>query len=445
MPVVNDTIAAVATPPGQGGVGVIRASGPQVAEIGTSLLKALPEARKAVFTSFRDGEDQIIDQGLALFFSAPHSFTGEDVLELHGHGGPQVLNRLIQRIIELGARQAKPGEFSERAFLNGKIDLLQAEAIADLINSSSEAAAKSAARSLVGEFSQRINQLKDRVIYLRSLIEALMDFSDEDIHIDDNALSASLSLTITENIGILDQARQGAALNEGLRISIVGPPNVGKSSLLNRLLQEERAIVTEIPGTTRDTLTEKFIIDGVPFIVTDTAGIRETTDPIEQAGIKRTFRTMEQADLVIVMQEIDDQKDMPILPEISVRHLDVVNKIDHHPEMTAKVVRSGPRSYVYLSAKTGEGLDLLKKELINIAGLASGTEGLFSARQRHVQALQQTRHYLQQAEPYIGDVMSLDLAAENLRLAQRSLSEITGDFTSEDLLGEIFAGFCIGK
>lgn len=445
MPVVKDTIAAVATPPGQGGIGVIRVSGPQVKGIGTALLQELPQIRKAVFTAFRDAKGQIIDQGLALYFSAPHSFTGEDVLELHGHGSPLVLNRLMQRLFELGSRQAKPGEFSERAFLNGKIDLLQAEAIADLINSASEAAAKSAARSLVGEFSQRVDQLKVRIIQLRTLIEALMDFSDEEISVDDDTLNSSLSQAITENIRILEQARQGVALNEGLRISIVGPPNVGKSSLLNRLLQEERAIVTEIPGTTRDTLTEKIIIDGVPFIVTDTAGLRETEDPVEQEGIKRTIKTMEDADLAIVMNEFGDRSTNQNLPEIRIRHLYVINKIDRHPGLAAKVEQSGQQTSVYLSAKTGEGLDLLKNELIRIADLQPGTEGLFSARQRHIIALQQTHLYLEQAKPYIDDVMSFELAAENLRLAQRSLGEITGDFTTEDLLDEIFSGFCIGK
>ena len=439
----KDTIAAIATPPGSGGVGMIRVSGSASVEIATFILGDQPKPRTATFRSFKSADKQIIDQGLALFFPNPDSFTGEDVLELHGHGGSVVMNRLLKRVLESGARQAKPGEFSERAFLNGKMDLIQAEAVADLINSASEQAAKSAIRSLSGEFSSQIKELKEKIISMRMLIEAHMDFTEEELDIPVEELKQTIKKAIEQNLSILEKGRQGTVLNEGLRIAIVGEPNVGKSSLLNCLLQFERAIVTNIPGTTRDTVTERFLIEGVPFIVTDTAGIRDTMDPVEQEGINRSHRTMEEADLVLVMTEFSAaSEDQRIGKEKS---LFIKNKIDCDPEVKAEIKKEPDKTEILLSVKTGAGIDLLKKELLKFAGVETGAEGIFSARLRHIEALEKTCGFLQETEPYLKSSECFELAAENLRLALHSLSEITGEFTTEDLLGEIFSGFCVGK
>ncbi|MFK8066849.1 MAG: tRNA uridine-5-carboxymethylaminomethyl(34) synthesis GTPase MnmE [Gammaproteobacteria bacterium] len=439
----KDTIAAIATPPGSGGVGVIRLSGLQVSKIAVSILGDLPLHRTATYRSFRSADDQILDQGLALFFPGPDSFTGEDVLELHGHGGSVVMNRLLKRVLELGARQAKPGEFSERAFLNGKMDLVQAEAVSDLINSASEQAAISAIRSLSGEFSNLVIQLKEQIISMRMLIEAHMDFTDEELDIPVETFKKSVHEAIDQNQNILDKARQGAVLNEGIRIAIIGEPNVGKSSLLNSLLQQDRAIVTDIPGTTRDTLTEKFLIDGVPFLITDTAGLRTTDDPVELEGINRTNLSMQTADVVLIMSEYPKIAER-ISTEVK-NKIYVANKIDQLENVKAKINQQFSFPKIQLSAKTGEGLDFLKKQLLKFAGVDAGAEGIFTARQRHIEALENTRGFLNLAEPCLTSSETFDLAAENLRLALHSLGEITGEFTTEDLLGEIFSGFCIGK
>ena len=439
----NDTIAAIATPPGSAGVAIIRISGSRASTIAISIFGEQPEPRIASFGSFKSAKNKIIDQGLALFFPGPDSFTGEDILELHGHGGSVVMHRLLKRVLELGARQANPGEFSERAFLNGKMDLVQAEAVADLINSASEQAAKSAIRSLAGEFSQHIDQLKEKIISMRMLIEAHMDFTDEELDIPISSFAQSINAAIQNNQSILDQARQGVVLNEGLRIAITGPPNVGKSSLLNCLLQQERAIVTDVPGTTRDTLTEKFLIEGVPFVITDTAGLRTTSDPVEQEGINRTNRTMEDADLVLVMSEYPrTTKDQVTSYKKS---LFITNKIDRDPIAIPEIMTAAEKTTIQLSVKTGVGIDLLKKELLKIAGVDRSAEGIFTARQRHVEALAETLEFLQQAKPCLASIEKFDLAAENLRLGLHSLGKITGEFTTEDLLGEIFSGFCVGK
>ena len=439
----KDTIAAIATPPGSGGVGVIRVSGSASAEIATFILGDQPKPRAATYGSFKSADRQVIDQGLALFFPGPDSFTGEDVLELHGHGGSIVMNRLLKRVLESGARQAKPGEFSERAFLNGKMDLVQAEAVADLINSASEQAAKSAIRSLSGEFSDHINTLKEKIISMRMLIEAHMDFTDEELDIPVEEFKQSIKTAIEQNRSILEKARQGAVLNEGLRIAIVGEPNVGKSSLLNCLLQFDRAIVTDTPGTTRDTLTEKFLIEGVPFIVTDTAGIRDTVDPVEQEGISRTNQTMEEADLVLAMSEYPATSEEQQIGKG--KSLFIKNKIDRDPEVKAEIKKDAEKTEILLSVKTGAGLDLLKKELLKFSGVETGEEGIFTARQRHIEALEKTHEFLQETEPFLGSSEYFDLAAESLRQALHSLGGITGEFTTEDLLGEIFSGFCVGK
>ena len=439
----EDTIAAIATPPGSGGVGVIRISGSKSKEIAANILGDQPEPRSATYRSFKTKNNQIIDQGLALFFPGPDSFTGEDILELQGHGGSVVMNRLLKEVLGLGARQANPGEFSERAFLNGKMDLVQAEAVADLINSASEQAAKSAIRSLSGEFSDHINILKEKIIFMRMLIEAHMDFTEEELDIPVEEFKQSIKAAIEQNQSILEKARQGAVLSEGLRIAIVGEPNVGKSSLLNHLLQFDRAIVTDIPGTTRDTLTEKFLIEGVPFIVTDTAGIRDTVDPVEQEGIDRTNQTMEEADLVLFMSEYPATSEGQQAG--NEKSLFIKNKIDRDPQVKAGIKKESEKTEILLSVKTGAGLDLLKKELLNFSGVETGAEGIFTARQRHIEALEKTHDFLQETEPYLDSSEYFDLAAENLRQALHSLGEITGEFTTEDLLGEIFSGFCVGK
>ncbi len=439
----QDTIAAIATPPGSGGVGVIRISGAKSREIAISILGDQPKSRSAIYRSFKTEDNQIIDQGLALFFPGPGSFTGEDVLELQGHGGSVVMNSLLKEVLNLGARQAKPGEFSERAFLNGKMDLVQAEAVADLINSASEQAAKSAIRSLSGEFSSHIEKLKEKIISMRLFIEAHMDFTEEELDIPVEKFKQSIKAAIEQNQSILEKARQGVVLNEGLRIAIVGEPNVGKSSLLNCLLQFNRAIVTDIPGTTRDTLTEKFLIEGVPFIVTDTAGIRDTVDPVEREGINRTNQTMEEADLILIMSEYPETSEAQQTGKE--KSLFIKNKIDCDPEVKAGIEKETEKTEILLSVKTGAGLDLLKSELLKIAGVDTGAEGIFTARQRHIEALEKTRDFLLETEPYLNSAEYFDLAAENLRLALHSLGEITGEFTTEDLLGEIFSGFCVGK
>ncbi len=445
MSEMKDTIAAIATPPGSGGVGLIRISGSGTAQVARSILGIQPEPRKAIYRSFKTDDQQTIDQGLALFFPGPDSFTGEDVLELHGHGGSIVMNRLLKRVLELDTRQAKPGEFSERAFLNGKMDLVQAEAVADLINSASEEAAKSAIRSLTGEFSHQIDQLKEKIISMRMLIEAHMDFTDEELDIPIESFSLSIKEALDQNSSILENARQGVVLNEGISIAIVGPPNVGKSSLLNSLLQNDRAIVTDIAGTTRDTLTEKFLIESIPFVITDTAGLRNTTDPVEQEGINRTNKTMQQADLVLVMSEQHDSMEGISVENINGQKLYLINKIDREPSVAATINKSKERTEIFLSVKTGLGLELLKKELLEFAGIETGAEGIFTARQRHIDALEKSYEYLEAAEPCLKRVSNFDLAAENLRLSLEKLGEITGEFTTEDLLGEIFSGFCIGK
>lgn len=439
----KETIAAIASPAGSGGVGVIRISGSKVSIIANSILGNVPKPRVAIFQSFKSIDDQILDQGLALFFSGPNSFTGEDVLELHGHGGSVVMNRLLKNVLDLGARQANPGEFSERAFLNGKMDLVQSEAVADLINSASEAAAKSAIRSLSGEFSKLIDQLKKKIISMRMLIEAHMDFTEEELDIPVETFKQSIKEAMDQNQNILNTARQGAVLNEGVRVAIIGEPNVGKSSLLNSLLQNNRAIVTDIPGTTRDTLTETFLIEGVPFIITDTAGLRTTNDPVELEGINRTNQSMEDADLVLIMSETSDTfKDQKIRNK---NKLYLINKIDRDPTIKPEIKKTADKTTIQLSAKTGVGLDLLKAELLKFAGIETGAEGLFTARQRHIESLETTKEFLNQAEPCLNSAETFDLAAENLRLALHSLGEITGEFTTDDLLGEIFAGFCVGK
>ena len=440
----QDTIAALATPTGRGGIGVIRISGPLVPEIAHALLGQLPQPRYATLSDFVDSEGQLLDQGIALYFPAPHSFTGEDVLEIQGHGGAIVMDLLLKALLKLGARLARPGEFSERAFLNDKIDLAQAEAIADLIDSASAQAARCAIRSLQGEFSAKINALVDQLTWLRTYIEAGIDFVDEEIDLlADGQVIEKLNNLMNDLDKTLAQAQQGYLLKEGMRIVLVGEPNVGKSSLLNHLAGRETAIVTPIPGTTRDVVRDQIQLDGMPLHITDTAGLRETDDPVEQEGIRRTKLAIKEADLVILLlddRHHDDQENANLLAEWPQSPLIIRNKIDlshHRAGMNADGV-------LYLSAKTGEGIGLLKAYLKDKMGLHSSTEGSFIARRRHLDSLQRARNAFITALNHAQTDQS-ELLAEELRQAQNALGEITGQLTTDDLLGQIFSTFCVGK
>lgn len=440
----KDTIVARATPPGRGGIAVIRISGPEVKRIMQILLGRTIEPRKASYLPFYDDDGSILDEGLALFFPMPNSFTGEDVLELHGHGGTIVVDLLLKRIISVGARLARPGEFSLRAFLNGKIDLTQAEAIADLIDASSKQAARSAMRSLQGEFSKTINNINEALINLRLHIEAAIDFSDEDIDfVKKDKIADSLASLIDRLQGIEAKAKQGSFLRDGVNAVIMGKPNVGKSSLLNRLCGKDIAIVTDIPGTTRDIIGDDIILDGMPLHIMDTAGIHESDDIVETQGIKRAYQAMESADIILCMND-DDNFDAYIHDLTSVhideRYLFIRNKIDLCNEPP-----SNTESVIALSAKTGEGIDLLVDAIKSKVGFKGGDhEGAFLARRRHLAALAQTKAHMETSLKQLY-VVSYELAAEELRLAQTALQEITGEFSADDLLGRIFASFCIGK
>ncbi|HYT48696.1 MAG TPA: tRNA uridine-5-carboxymethylaminomethyl(34) synthesis GTPase MnmE [Burkholderiales bacterium] len=434
--VVRDTIAAIATPSGRAGIGVVRLSGAKVPQIAALLLGKLPEPRRATYAVFRDTRGERIDEGIALFFPAPGSYTGEAVLELQGHGGPVVMLALLGACLDAGARLAEPGEFTRRAFLEGKLDLAQAEAVADLIDAASREAARSALRSLAGEFSAAIDALGAELTELRALTEAMLDFPEEEVdslHREDAAtrlarVSAALDTVIAKS-------RQGSLLRTGIHVVLAGRPNVGKSSLLNRLAGEERAIVTAVPGTTRDALREPVQIEGVPLIVVDTAGLRQSVDEVERLGIERTQRELRGADLVLAVFEAG--REVARLEELAVgaARIDVYNKIDLAPGFIA------PAGAVAVSAKTGEGLDRLRKAILEAAGWRSTGESVFLARERHLRALETARRHLAAAR----DVRQWEFFAEELRLAQVALGSITGEFTADDLLGEIFARFCVGK
>ena len=438
----HDLIAAIATAPGRGGVGVVRVSGRDVSALAQAILGRLPAPRHATFGPFLDADGSTLDEGIALYFVAPHSFTGEAVLELQGHGGPQVLNLILQRCVELGARLAEPGEFTRRAYLNGKLDLAQAEAVADLIDAQSAAAARSAVRSLAGEFSARISALVDELIRLRMLVEATLDFPEEEIDFLNQADAfGRLDRLDADLRAVRAAATHGALLREGLTVVLIGQPNVGKSSLLNRLAGYEAAIVTATAGTTRDTVREAIQIAGVPLHIVDTAGLRDTADEVEQMGIARTWAAVEKADVALLLvdaahglgaHEAATLARLPAIPRLTIH-----NKIDVSGE-AARV----DGDEVWLSAKTGAGLDLLQHTLLQLAGWQAAGEGAFMARTRHLQALQRAATHVVQARDAAAQ---LELFAEELRLAQTALSEITGEFSADDLLGEIFSRFCIGK
>lgn len=440
-----DTIAAIATAPGRGGIGVVRVSGPQTSVIAKTLIGKLPPPRLATLANFIDTDTSVIDQGIALYFAAPHSFTGEDVLELQGHGGPAVMQRLLARCLDAGARIAEPGEFTRRAYLNDKLDLAQAESVADLIDASSAQAAKSAMRSLQGEFSREIHALVQGLIDLRMLVEATLDFPEEEIDFLEAAHAKEKLAAIREQLKrVLNRAKQGALLREGLQVVLIGPPNVGKSSLLNRLAGEEVAIVTPVAGTTRDTVREEIQIDGIPLHIIDTAGLRDTQDEVEKIGIARTWAAVEKAQLALVIidaargQAAEDEAILCKLPR-DLPVLRVYNKIDLVGE-PPHAARDGEA--VYLSAKTGAGLEILHDRLLQLAGWQPAEEGVYLARERHLQAIYAAKNSLGKADQ---NWQQLELLAEELKLAQNALASITGEFSADDLLGEIFSRFCIGK
>jgi tRNA modification GTPase len=447
----HQPIAAIATAPGRGGIGVIRVSGKQLLPLCQTLFNRNLTPRHAHYLSFNDATGEAIDKGIALFFPAPHSYTGEDVLELQGHGGPAVLRRLLDRCLEagqaLGLRLAEPGEFTQRAFLNDRLDLAQAEAVADLIEASSEAAAKSAMASLSGRFSENVTALDQRIVHLRMLVEATLDFPEEEIDFLEKYQARDQLADIRHTLDdLLGQARQGMILREGLHVVLAGQPNVGKSSLLNALAGDEVAIVTPIAGTTRDKVVQQIHIQGVPLHIIDTAGLRETEDTVESIGIARTWAEIEKADVIIHLQDIrspEDELDAAITKRLPPRTpvLKVYNKLD-----LVEQTPENSQNALYLSAKSGTGLELLKQRLLDIAGWNPAAESPWLARERHVQALQQAAQHLDQADQHaqLNDSV-LDLFAEELRLAHESLCSITGQFTSDDLLGEIFSSFCIGK
>jgi tRNA modification GTPase len=435
--VIRDTIAAIATPPGRGGIGVVRVSGPAVSTISKKVLGNLPQPRRATHAAFRDASGAAVDEGIAIYFAAPHSYTGEPVLELQGHGGPIVMQVLLAACLDAGARLAEPGEFTRRAFLEGKLDLAQAEAVADLIDAASREAARSALRSLAGEFSAAIGAVQSQLVALRALTEAMLDFPEEEVevlHREDAARRLSEVRRSLEDV--LAKSRQGSLLRAGIHVVIAGRPNVGKSSLLNRLAGEERAIVTPVAGTTRDALREPIQIDGVPLVLVDTAGLRVSTDLVERLGVERTQRELERADVVIAVFEATRARDdLEGLPPGASR-IEVYNKLDLVPGFAA------PAGAVAVSAKTGEGLEKLRQVILEAAGWSSAGESVFLARERHLRALERARHHLEGAA---GESRRWEFFAEELRLAHAALGTITGEFSADDLLGEIFARFCIGK
>lgn len=451
----TDTIAAQATAPGRAGVGILRISGPAAATVAEAILGKIPKARVAEYLPFRDADNTVLDQGIALYFPGPNSFTGEDVLELQGHGGPVLLDMLLRRVLQLsGVRVARPGEFSERAFLNDKLDLTQAEAIADLIDASSEQAARSAMQSLQGEFSRQIHALVEKVIYLRMYVEAAIDFPDEEIDfLSDGKVAGDLATIRTDLTQIQKQATQGSILREGMKVVIAGRPNAGKSSLLNALAGREAAIVTDIAGTTRDVLREHIHIDGMPLHIIDTAGLRDATDKVEQIGIERAWQEILQADRVLFMVDgttTTATDPASIWPDFIARlptslGISVIrNKADLTNE-TVGADLSGPYPLFRLSAKDQTGISQLKEHLKACMGFEANVEGSFIARRRHLDALARASEHLAIGEQQLHDHLAGELLAEELRLTQQHLNEITGEFSSDDLLGRIFSSFCIGK
>lgn len=449
----QDTIAAIATPPGRGGVGIIRVSGKLAETVAQKILKRSLSIREATYLPFYDHNQTVLDEGIAILFKGPNSFTGEDVLELQGHGGPIILDLLLKEILSLGVRLARPGEFSERAFLNDKLDLAQAEAIADLIESTSEHAARSAVRSLQGEFSQKVHELVEALIRLRIYVEAAIDFPEEEIDfLSDGKVLGDLDRIIGDIRRLQSQAQQGSILREGMTVVIAGKPNAGKSSLLNALAGKDSAIVTDIPGTTRDVLREHIHIDGLPVHIIDTAGLRESDDKVEQIGIERAWKEIEQADQIILVVDSNEVREFtphaidPAFERFEPfkeKLLIVGNKIDVS-QLDNQSIDSEYKT-IAISAKDGTGIDELKAELKQIVGYQQNTEGAFLARRRHLDAIERALSFCYLGKEQLVEFNAGELLADELRQAQNSLSEITGEFSADDLLGRIFSSFCIGK
>jgi tRNA modification GTPase len=452
--IITDTIAAIATATGRSGVGIIRVSGPKARQLAERLTSIDLQPRHAHYCDFVTADGQVLDQGIALFFPGPNSFTGEDVLELQGHGGPVILDLLLREITRLGVRLARPGEFSERAFLNDKLDLAQAEAIADLIDATNEQAARNALQSLQGAFSKRIHDLVDALIHLRIYVEASIDFPEEEIDfLSDGKVANDLNDIIRKLDVVFKEARQGALVRDGMRVVIAGRPNAGKSSLLNALSGRESAIVTSIEGTTRDVLREHIHIDGMPLHIIDTAGLRESPDEVEQIGIQRAWQEIQQADRVLLLvdsrqsQETDPQRIWPdfISRLENPQKLTLIrNKIDLTGDQPGLFTRDGA-THINISAAEGSGIDALKEHLKAIMGFHQTGEGGFTARRRHLDALERARIFLDSGKAQLQGYAAGELLAEDLRQAQNVLGEITGEFTPDDLLGKIFSSFCIGK
>lgn len=450
----TDTIAAIATATGRGGVGIIRLSGPKALSIAESMLSIRLQPRHAHYCPFHGEDGKVLDEGIALYFPGPHSFTGEDVVELQGHGGPVVLDLLLKTITRAGARLARPGEFSERAFLNDKLDLAQAEAIADLIDATTEQAARNALQSLQGAFSERIHELVESLIHLRIYVEASIDFPEEEIDfLTDGKVAADLAAIETRLDAVFKEARQGALVRDGMRVVIAGKPNAGKSSLLNALSGRESAIVTSIEGTTRDVLREHIHIDGMPLHIIDTAGLRDSPDEVEQIGIQRAWAEIHNADRILLLvdgRHTSETDPTRVWPEFMAQLPDahkvtlVRNKSDLTQEASGLFI-TDTHTYVSLSAATGEGVDALKQHLKTIMGFSDTGETGFTARRRHLDALERAHGFLQAGKVQLAGYAAGELLAEDLRQAQQALSEITGEFTPDDLLGRIFSSFCIGK
>ncbi|MBS0566201.1 MAG: tRNA uridine-5-carboxymethylaminomethyl(34) synthesis GTPase MnmE [Proteobacteria bacterium] len=445
----DDTIAAIATAAGAGGIGVVRVSGPASAAIGEALTGKKLTPRKVHFSAFGDADGEVLDRGLAIYFAAPNSYTGEDVVELQAHGSPVVLDLILRRTFALGARPARPGEFSERAYLNGKLDLAQAEAVADLIASGSESAARAAMRSLEGDFSRAVQELFAALVRLRAWLEAALDFPEEEIDfLSTPQLTEQLAALRAATASLLQGARRGVVLRDGLHVVIVGRPNAGKSSLLNALARSERAIVTPIAGTTRDVLRESVDLEGIGLTLVDTAGLREAHDIVEAEGIRRARAELARADVaVLVTDDTHVDADRELLGECNRAATRVIvrNKIDLYGGLPERKAGADGTAHIGLSAHTGAGLDLLRVELAQLAGRGEGAHGAFSARRRHVDALTHVAEHLQRANMHLTVARAGELAAEELRRAQHELGEITGEYSSDDLLGAIFSTFCIGK
>jgi len=442
-----DTIAACATPPGNGGVGIIRISGRQVTQIAAQLFSKIPAPRQALYTPFINADGSTLDSGIALYFPGPHSYTGEDILELQGHGGSVVLDMLLRRVLALGARLANPGEFTERAFLNNKLDLAQAEAVADLIESSTEQSVRSAQKSMQGVFSNQINELVEELTELRIYVEAAIDFVDEEIDfLSDGIVENRIVRLLNQLQQIQNTAQQGRLLRDGMTVVLAGKPNAGKSSLLNALAGHDAAIVTDIAGTTRDILRERIQLDGMPLHIIDTAGLRESDNIVEQEGIRRAHEEIKKADKILLLIDAREPEDNALIESLPT-HISITkiyNKIDL-VGLEPQIKQDKDSAEIYLSIKTGIGLDLLTQHLKQSVGFNEATDNVFIARRRHIEALTKAHDYVDNALKQLQTSLAGELVAEDLRLAQNHLAEITGQFSSDDLLGRIFSSFCIGK